>query len=148
MAQPNHPSDRTGRNGLWNLDTLSNLLRLALELGTESLQERAERVAQELQQEQSRALSALAGLMCAGVLGLLAMMSLTACVVVLCWNTYPALALAGLTLLYATLGFFTYRWAIQRCHGASKRMPLSTRALALGQMGELAIRLIKKHPAP
>ena len=86
--------------------------------------------------------------MCAGVLGLLALMSLTACVVVLCWNTYPALALAGLTLLYATLGFCTYRWAMQRCHGASKRMPLSTRALALGQMGALALRLLKKHPTP
>jgi uncharacterized membrane protein YqjE len=145
MAQPNHPSDRTG---LCNLDTLSSLLRLALELGKESLQERAQQVAKELQQEQSRALSALAALMCAGVLGLLALMSLTACVVVLCWNTYPALALAALTLLYATLGFCTYRWAMQRCHGASKRMPLSTRALALGQMGELAIRLLKKHPTP
>jgi uncharacterized membrane protein YqjE len=145
MAQPNHPSDRTG---LCNLDTLSSLLRLALELGKESLQERAQQVAKELQQEQSRALSALAALMCAGVLGLLALMSLTACVVVLCWNTYPALALAGLTLLYATLGFCTYRWAMQRCHGASKRMPLSTRALALGQMGALALRLMKKRPAP
>ena len=41
MVQPNHPSDRTGRNGLWNLDTLSSLLRLVLDLGTESLQERA-----------------------------------------------------------------------------------------------------------
>lgn len=146
MAQSNQTSDRTGINALWNLDTLSSLLRLALELGTESLQERAQRVAEELQQEQSRALGALATLMCAGVLGLLALMSLTACVVVLCWNTYPGLALAGLTLLYATLGFCTYRWAMQRCHGASKRMPLSTRALALGQMGELALRLIKKHP--
>ncbi len=145
MAQPNHPSDRTG---LCNLDTLSSLLRLALELGKESLQERAQQVAKELQQEQSRALSALAALMCAGVLGLLALMILTACVVVLCWNTYPALALAGLTLLYATLGFCTYRWAMQRCHGASKRMPLSTRALALGQMGALALRLMKTRPAP
>ena len=75
-------------------------------------------------------------------------MSLTACVVVLCWNTYPALALAGLSLLYATLGFCTYRWARQRCHGAAIRMPLYTRAIALGQMGALALRLIKKYPAP
>ena len=148
MVQPNHPSDRTGRNGLWNLDTLSSLLRLVLDLGTESLQERAKRVAQELQQEQSRELTTLAALMSAGVLGLLALMSLTACVVVLCWNTYPALALAGLSLLYATLGFCTYRRAIQRCHGAAIRMPLYTRAIALGQMGALALRLIKKYPAP
>jgi len=148
MAQPNHPSDRNGRKGLWNLDTLSSLLRLALELGTESLQERAQRVAKELQQEQSRELTTLAALMSAGVLGLLALMSLTACVVVVCWNTYPALALTGLTLLYATLGFCTYRWAMRRCHGAAIRMPLYTRAIALGQMGALALRLMKKHPAP
>jgi uncharacterized membrane protein YqjE len=63
----------------------------------------------ELQEERERLLHAIVLALCAAVLGLLGVMTLSAAIVILLWPFAPVLVLAVLTALFAGVAIYLYR---------------------------------------
>jgi uncharacterized membrane protein YqjE len=63
----------------------------------------------ELQEERERLLHAIVLALCAAVLGLLGVMTLSAAIVIVLWPFAPVLVLAVLTALFVSVAIYLYR---------------------------------------